>query len=113
ALQESVNLKVRRCGLFVNPNIGYLAASPDGLIGDDGIVEVKCTESCKDLTPDEEIKMKPAGVFSPKLSRILPQKGAVCPFPARLIKFEPTVTQNPMTIRRFFVIVIEKYLGKE
>ncbi|GBO35723.1 hypothetical protein AVEN_163750-1, partial [Araneus ventricosus] len=49
---------------------------------------------------------KPAGVFSPKLSRILPQKGAVSPPPA----FEPTVTQNPMTIRRFFIIVIEKYL---
>ncbi|GBN39460.1 hypothetical protein AVEN_189151-1 [Araneus ventricosus] len=56
---------------------------------------------------------KPAGVFSPKLSRIIPQKGAVSPSPAWLKKFEPTVTQNPMTIRRFFIIVIEKYLGKE
>ncbi|GBM78521.1 hypothetical protein AVEN_260448-1 [Araneus ventricosus] len=34
-------------------------------------------------------------------------------FPAWLKKFEPTVTQNPMTIRRFFIIVVEKYLGKE
>ncbi|GBO41368.1 hypothetical protein AVEN_132411-1 [Araneus ventricosus] len=58
SLQESVNLKVRRCGLFVNPNIRYLAASPDGLIDDDGIVEVKCPASCKDLTPDEAIRMK-------------------------------------------------------
>ncbi|GBN52680.1 hypothetical protein AVEN_47386-1 [Araneus ventricosus] len=57
--------------------------------------------------------LKPAGVFSPKLSRILPQKGAVSPSPAWLKKFEPTVTQNPMTMRRFFIIVIEKYLGKE
>ncbi|GBL84387.1 hypothetical protein AVEN_117158-1 [Araneus ventricosus] len=57
--------------------------------------------------------IKPAGVFSPKLSRILPQKGAVSPSPAWLKKFEPTVTQNPMTIRRFFIIVIEKYLGEE
>ncbi|GBN25053.1 hypothetical protein AVEN_65053-1 [Araneus ventricosus] len=58
ALQDSVNLKDRRCGLFVNPNIGYLAASPDGLIDDDGIVEVKCPASCKDLTSDEAIRMK-------------------------------------------------------
>ncbi|GBM20806.1 Synaptotagmin-16 [Araneus ventricosus] len=54
---------------------------------------------------------KPAGVFCPKLSRLLPQKGAVSPSPAWLKKFEPTVTQNPMTVRRFFIIVIEKYLG--
>ncbi|GBM86606.1 hypothetical protein AVEN_153035-1 [Araneus ventricosus] len=59
------------------------------------------------------LQIKPAGVFSPKLSRILPQKGAVSPSPAWLKKFESTVTQNPMTVRRFFIIVIEKYLGKE
>ncbi|GBO31427.1 hypothetical protein AVEN_199174-1 [Araneus ventricosus] len=58
-------------------------------------------------------KRKPAGVFSPKLSRILPPKGAVSTSPAWLKKFEPTVIQNPMTLRRFFIIVIEKYLGKE
>ncbi|GBO29556.1 hypothetical protein AVEN_58739-1 [Araneus ventricosus] len=56
---------------------------------------------------------KPAGVFSPKLSRILPQRGAISPSPSWLKKFEPTVIKNPMTIRRFFIIVIEKYLGKE
>ncbi|GBN42654.1 hypothetical protein AVEN_134328-1 [Araneus ventricosus] len=56
-LQESFNLKVWHCGLFVNWNIGYLVASPDGLI-DDGIVEVKCPALWKDLTPDESIRMK-------------------------------------------------------
>ncbi|GBM06300.1 hypothetical protein AVEN_208983-1 [Araneus ventricosus] len=44
----------------------------------------------------------PAGMVSPKLSRILSQKGAVSPPPVWINKFEPTVTQNPMTIRRFF-----------
>ncbi|GBM66291.1 hypothetical protein AVEN_239548-1 [Araneus ventricosus] len=43
---------------------------------------------------------KPAGVFSPKLSRILTQKGAVYPLPAWIKKFEPTATPHPMTIRR-------------
>ncbi|GBM85518.1 hypothetical protein AVEN_16055-1 [Araneus ventricosus] len=62
---------------------------------------------------DEAFLLKPAGVFSPKLSRILPPKGAVSPSPAWLKKSEPTVIQNPMTIGRFFIIVIEKYLGKE
>ncbi|GBN49108.1 hypothetical protein AVEN_206913-1 [Araneus ventricosus] len=60
-----------------------------------------------------QMNSKPAGVFSPKLSRILPQKGTVSPSPTWLKKFESTVTQNAMTIRRFFIIVIEKYLGKD
>ncbi|GBM78947.1 hypothetical protein AVEN_40511-1 [Araneus ventricosus] len=49
--------------------------------------------------------IKPAVVVSPKLSRILLEKGAVSPPPAWIKKFEPIVTQDPMTIR--------KYLGKE
>ncbi|GBO45669.1 hypothetical protein AVEN_101723-1 [Araneus ventricosus] len=46
-------------------------------------------------------KKKPAGVFCPNLSRILPQKGAASPPTEEKKKLEPTVTQNPMTIRRF------------
>ncbi|GBM99641.1 hypothetical protein AVEN_169168-1 [Araneus ventricosus] len=74
-------------------------------------VKPKCPAFRKKETHHNNFK--PAGVFFPKLSRILPQKGAVSPSPARLKKFEPTVTQNPISIRRFFIIVIEKYLGKE
>ncbi|GBN85289.1 hypothetical protein AVEN_36558-1 [Araneus ventricosus] len=62
---------------------------------------------------DHHLKIKPAGVVSPKLSRILPPKGAVSPSAAWLKKFEPTVIQNPITIRRFFIIVIGKYLDKK
>ncbi|GBN20858.1 hypothetical protein AVEN_260581-1 [Araneus ventricosus] len=49
--------------------------------------------------------VKPAGVVSPKLSRILLENGAVSPPPAWIKKFEPIVTQDPTTIR--------KYLGKK
>ncbi|GBM43943.1 hypothetical protein AVEN_251643-1 [Araneus ventricosus] len=77
------------------------------------LTSVKPTIHFTDKLDILEREKEPAGVFSPKLSRILPPKGAVSPFPAWLKKFEPTVTQNPMTIRRFFIIVIEKYLGKE
>ncbi|GBO37414.1 hypothetical protein AVEN_233986-1 [Araneus ventricosus] len=52
-----------------------------------------------------EYEKKPAGVVSPKLSHILLEKGAVSPPPAWIKKFEPIVTQDPMTIR--------KYLGKK
>ncbi|GBN70695.1 hypothetical protein AVEN_43865-1 [Araneus ventricosus] len=49
--------------------------------------------------------IKPEGVISPKLPRIPLEKGAVSLPPAWIKKFEPIVTQDPMTIR--------KYLGKE
>ncbi|GBN68348.1 hypothetical protein AVEN_34088-1 [Araneus ventricosus] len=49
--------------------------------------------------------MEPAGVVSPKLSRTLLETGAVSPPPAWIETFEPIVTQDPMTIK--------KYLGKE
>ena len=33
---------VEECGFFVHPDHDWLGASPDGIIGDDGLVEVKC-----------------------------------------------------------------------
>lgn len=39
------------CGLFIDLDNGFLAASPDGLIGADGIAEVKCPESRKNEEP--------------------------------------------------------------
>ncbi|GBM88407.1 hypothetical protein AVEN_91100-1 [Araneus ventricosus] len=47
---------------------------------------------------------KPAGVDSPKLLRILPQKDVVSPPSAWIKKFQPTVTLNPMTIGSFFIV---------
>lgn len=46
------------CGLFIHQDYPFLAASPDGLIGDDALVEVKCPYKAKDLTPEEAIKQK-------------------------------------------------------
>ncbi|GBM98560.1 hypothetical protein AVEN_186097-1 [Araneus ventricosus] len=55
--------------------------------------------------PAGKNSFKPAGVVSPKLSRILLEKGAVSPPSAWIKNFEPIVTQDQMTIR--------KYLGKK
>jgi len=38
--------------------LNYLAASPDGLIGNDEIVEIKCPQSIKDYTPEEAVNNK-------------------------------------------------------
>lgn len=35
-------LLVAECGLVIHPEINGLGASPDGLVGDDGLLEIKC-----------------------------------------------------------------------
>lgn len=34
--------QIQPCGFFVHPEHEWLGASPDGLVGDDGLVEIKC-----------------------------------------------------------------------
>lgn len=40
--------KIEQCGLFVSANKPWLGASPDGILNDGSIVEVKCPYSSKD-----------------------------------------------------------------
>lgn len=49
--EELTNFHVKKCGFFVDPKRPYLGASPDGLIRNNAIVEVKCPKSCSDLPP--------------------------------------------------------------
>jgi hypothetical protein len=41
-LSKQLNIVIEPCGLFIVKNLPYLGATPDGLCGDDTIVEVKC-----------------------------------------------------------------------
>ena len=52
---KSIDVNVNECGLIIDEELPFLAATPDGLIGDDGIVEIKCPSSASDLTPEEAI----------------------------------------------------------
>jgi putative phage-type endonuclease len=42
-------LEVKQIGLAVHPRIKWFAASTDGLVGDDGILEIKCLNSINHL----------------------------------------------------------------
>ncbi|XP_048735015.2 uncharacterized protein LOC125650616 [Ostrea edulis] len=50
--QLHVNFKISKCGLYINPQFPYLAATPDRTVSCDccgnGIVEVKCPYSLRD-----------------------------------------------------------------
>ncbi|KAK2139543.1 hypothetical protein LSH36_1728g00009, partial [Paralvinella palmiformis] len=53
ALNEYIaklNVVVRSSGIVVCINAPYLACSPDGLVSDDGLVEVKCPYTARDQT---------------------------------------------------------------
>jgi len=45
-------------GLVIDINRLFLAASPDGLIELDALVEIKCPASAKNFTPEVTIKNK-------------------------------------------------------
>ncbi|CAD6223518.1 GSCOCG00011754001-RA-CDS, partial [Cotesia congregata] len=58
-LEQLIKKKIEPCGLFIDKNLEFLGASPDGLIDSDGIVEIKCLASAKHLTPVEAIEKNP------------------------------------------------------
>lgn len=51
-------MSVTPCGLFIDTEKPFLGASPDGLLGTDGIIEVKCPASASTLTPIDAIRNK-------------------------------------------------------
>lgn len=52
------SLAVDSSGLVVDKALPFLAASPDGLVGKNAVIEVKCPASVKKLTPMEAIESK-------------------------------------------------------
>ena len=58
AFEEIYKYKVYPCGLFISEQYPFLAASPDGLIEDDVIVEIKCPSVLAKMTPEMGIETK-------------------------------------------------------
>ena len=59
-LEEFANVKVKKCGLYIDEEFNFLGASPDGIVEEDNdcIVEVKCPSSCAELFPNEAIMQR-------------------------------------------------------
>lgn len=45
--EEATGTIVQQCGLALHDTIPYFGASPDGLVGHDGLIEIKCPSSTK------------------------------------------------------------------
>jgi len=55
SIETTLNLTIKCCGLFIDSEISFLDASPDGLIEEDEIVEIKCPFDARFLTPEDAI----------------------------------------------------------
>ncbi|KAK9708060.1 YqaJ-like viral recombinase domain [Popillia japonica] len=53
--EKIYNVAVNPCGFFIHSSHPYLGASPDGLAGNDGIIEMKCPK-CKNFHPRDAIQ---------------------------------------------------------
>ena len=78
ALEVKISKHITACGLFIDPKIAYLGASPDGLIDDDGIVEIKCPLSAQDIAPEVAIQQIPhlRSIFAKKNTERMNQNHA-------------------------------------
>ena len=54
-LAMKLNKEIKPCGLFIDNENPFLGASPDGLIEENGLVEIKCPLSAEHLTAEEAV----------------------------------------------------------
>lgn len=59
-IEEQLNITIKLCGLFIDRDIPYLGASPDGLIDEDGVVEIKCPYTARNGNLEKCIEEMPA-----------------------------------------------------
>ncbi|KMQ86118.1 hypothetical protein RF55_14999 [Lasius niger] len=67
-LAMKLNKEIKPCGLFIDNENPFLGASPDGLIEENGLVEIKCPLSAEHLTAEKAIETLPSlkGIFDKK-----------------------------------------------
>lgn len=63
-LENISNKPIRDCGIFIDAEHFFLGATPDGLLDNDGLVEIKCPYSASNMTPNEGILNKKIDFWS-------------------------------------------------
>nr|XP_049695083.1 uncharacterized protein LOC126054273 [Helicoverpa armigera] len=56
-LESQLNIKIDKCGLFIDEEFFFLGASPDGIF-EEGLVEIKCPISAFEMHADDAINQK-------------------------------------------------------
>lgn len=63
-LAKKLDVQIEECGLFIDPDVSFLGATPDGLIDNETIVEIKCPISARDERPLDVIKSKKGNLWT-------------------------------------------------
>lgn len=58
-LAVKINKEIKVCGFFIDRENPCLGASPDGLIDEDGVIEIKCPLSAEHLSAEEALQTLP------------------------------------------------------
>lgn len=53
SFEKKTGLKVTKCGFIVHDKVPYLGASPNGLVGNDALIQVVCPSKCFDKIPEK------------------------------------------------------------
>lgn len=53
-----LGIPIRTCGLFKDRDLPFSGASPDGIVEEDKIVEIKCPYSARDMSVEDGIREK-------------------------------------------------------
>lgn len=57
-LASQLKIQIEPCGLFIDKNLPFLGATPDGIVGEDTIIEIKCPITAFKTSLDESIDKK-------------------------------------------------------
>lgn len=57
-LSQQEKVEIHPCGLYIDPDVPYLGASPDGIIKEDMVVEIKCPKTCYNIGVEKAVEEK-------------------------------------------------------
>lgn len=75
-LENQIGKKIKSCGLHIDSEYNFLGSTPDGLIDEDSIVEIKCPYSIAGKDIDEQIKERKLScwIYDAKLDKFFINK---------------------------------------
>ena len=96
AAAKLIGIEIKPCGFFDHPEIDNFGATPDGLIDDDGLIEIKCPTTTTHLSWLLENKV-PDQHRPQMIAQLLCTGRRYCQF----MSYDPRVPKRPILYKRF------------
>lgn len=103
AATQLIGIKIKPCGYFDHPEIDNLGATPDGLLDDDGVLEIKCP------TTTTHLSWLLANQVPPEYkSQMICQLICTGRRYAQFMSYDPRVPRRPILYKRFAPSQVER-----